>query len=199
MSEKILNTKFEYTYVDAANWKDHYAIVLDGVLSNKQIKKVLTLCEGEFFLPRAIGLPGGVLMDDPGYDPKYDHYWCSHDFEDSFSVVEEDPTEINARGTLVTISANEFVALFERCKDHSWESVLAEPLTVLDIREEHTATRGSAMENGKWTVENEGSFSARGEKHLNEKKPELDKVIGNASGEVKTGLKTELVRTELEK
>lgn len=136
MSEKILNTKFEYMYRDAANYKDDYSIVLDGVLSDDQIIAVLDACDNEFFLPRAIGLPGGLLMDDPKYDPEFDHYWCEHDFEDSFIVVEEEPTKINARGTQTTISADEFVALFERCKDHSWESILADPICVLDIRAE---------------------------------------------------------------
>ena len=99
-----MNTKFSYMYRDAANWKDHYEVIVAGELSEEEIQTILDCCDGENFVARKVGLPGGMFPENASYDPRFDHPFCEHNFEDSFEKTEKKPTE--------TITAKELVAAF---------------------------------------------------------------------------------------
>lgn len=129
-----MNTRFDYMYRDAANYKEHYEIVLEGMLLNSQIQAFVNACNDECFIPRAIGLPGGAFEGEDGYDAELDHYWCEHFFEDSFTYVNDMPSEVVVGGKRTVIKAEEFLELFACCNDR-WEAVLANPIDVFSIRD----------------------------------------------------------------
>lgn len=130
-----MNTRFSYMYRDAANYKDFYEFVFEGTLSDAQIQAFVDACNDEYFLPRAIGLPGGVFEGDDGYDSELDHYWCEHDFEDSFERVNVEPDVFTINGRKTFIKAEEFLELFTRCSE-GWEAALTCPIDVFSIRAE---------------------------------------------------------------
>lgn len=86
-SEK--NTKFEYMYRDADNYKLWKTVVAKGVLSPEQIGEIIdSLSDGEFFLPEKVGL--SPLSFEDG-ETEADHPW--HTLYDSMiSETEERPT-----------------------------------------------------------------------------------------------------------
>ena len=129
-----MNTRFDYVYRDAANYKTDYSFVFEGELSEDQIEKFIEACDDDLFIPRALGLPGGFLIDDPGYDAEFDHYWCEHDFEDSFELVDAEPDEILVCGKRTVIKAEEFLELVSRCSN--WEHSINNPFNVFDLRRE---------------------------------------------------------------
>jgi len=126
-----MNTKFSYMYRDGANYKTFYECVFPGEINKEQIDKILCSCDGDLFIPRALGLPGGMFEGESGYDSRYDHYWCEHDFEDSFSVTNDAPTHF--------ITVEDLVESFTRCKDR-WEAALADKIKTLDTNVERTAS-----------------------------------------------------------
>lgn len=130
-----LNTQFSYMYRDGANYKDFYEFVFEGTLSDAQKQAFVEACSDEYFIPRALGLPGGVLEDEYGYDEGLDHYWCEHDFEDSFDVVNAEPTLFTVNGKQTVIKAEEFLELFTRCSE-GWEAALPRPIDVMSLRAE---------------------------------------------------------------
>ncbi len=118
-----MNTKFSYMYRDAANYKTFYECVLCGEITQEQINTIIGSCDFEHFIPRAVGLPGGMFEGEEGYDGRFDHYWCEHDFEDSFSIVDEAPTHI--------MTVAELTAAFARCKGR-WEDALNDKIQTLE-------------------------------------------------------------------
>ena len=127
-----MNTKFSYMYRDAGNWKSFYSVVFEGEISDAQLKHFAEITEGnEYFIPRAIGLSGGVLADEDGYVPDFDHYWCEHDFSDSFETVNEKPDVFWVDGKPVTVTINDFLNVFEYCNGR-WESSLDNPISLSD-------------------------------------------------------------------
>lgn len=94
------NTKFIYAYRDAANYRTPYQCIFPGAISPAQLQQFLSVCQEEDgFIPSLLGLPGGVLADNPKYDPEFDHPWCEHFMEDSFLLTDEKPT------TTITVEA----------------------------------------------------------------------------------------------
>ena len=65
--------KFSYFYRDAANYKNHSSIVLEGVLTPKQIVEMKELLEDEeLFLPLDAGVPPMYFEET---DSEIDHVW----------------------------------------------------------------------------------------------------------------------------
>ena len=131
----IMNTQFDYMYRDAANYKEHFTYIFEGEISDSQIQKFVDSCDDENFIPRAIDFPGGVLEGDPGYDKDLDHYWCEHYFEDSFMLVDAEPSILVVDGKRTVIKIDEFLELFARCQGR-WEEALTSPIDISVLRAE---------------------------------------------------------------
>lgn len=110
---KFLNTQITYMYRDAANYKTIYEIVVEGRINDKQKEAILNACDSRtYFIPRAIGLDGGLTEMDTDYDPDLDHPWCELT-EDSFSLTRK------AADSGFTIE--ELVEAFKNTRTH-WEN-----------------------------------------------------------------------------
>ncbi|MBP3585213.1 MAG: hypothetical protein J6J59_05960 [Peptococcaceae bacterium] len=67
-----LNTKIEYLYRDASNYKIYNECVVKGILTAEQREEIVDcLSEGEYFIPSQVGLPE-KRFDDWTED---DHPW----------------------------------------------------------------------------------------------------------------------------
>lgn len=55
---KLVNTRIEYLYRDAANWKQHNECVVKGRLTEDEKRAILdSLIDGSDFVPSKIGMP----------------------------------------------------------------------------------------------------------------------------------------------
>ena len=69
-----MNTKIEYMYRDADNYKAFGTCVLEGALEDKEQKELWECLEPEgLFLPGTVGIPLLHLSEEP--DPEVDHPW----------------------------------------------------------------------------------------------------------------------------
>lgn len=149
-----MNTLFSYMYRDGANYKTFHGFVFEGEILQEQINRFVDLCNDEMFIPRALGLTGGVLEGEKDYDAKYDHYWCEHDFEDSFRIVPDAPDVFTIGGKTGIVKISDFLAAFEQCCEN-WEVAFANPLNILDIKaDEQDLSLAEKIERA--TVENNG-------------------------------------------
>lgn len=106
-----MNTKIDYLYRDAGNYKLWNQCIISGELTKEQQNQIMdSLHEGEFFIPRKIPLPEKRFdkWDDT------DHIWFELN-EDSFSFTEEEPT--------VALSSDDLVKGFLKNKGR-WEEDL---------------------------------------------------------------------------
>lgn len=81
-----MNTRMEYLYRDAANYKSYNHVVVAGTISEEQKKSIHeTLEEGTYFIPEQIGLDlyrGWDITED-------DHPYCELDVENDFYETSE--------------------------------------------------------------------------------------------------------------
>lgn len=97
-----VNTKIQYLYRDAANYKVTNTVIIPGRMTEEQIKRILaTLDEGEYFQPHKVGLPEKRFDKE---DPELDHPW--------FELTKEDFSETTEAATL-QITPRELVRRFE--------------------------------------------------------------------------------------
>ena len=109
-----MNTRFSYMYRDAANYKDFYDCVIEGEFTDAQKEALQNACDGTYFIPRVLGLSGGVWVGDPGYDERYDHPWCEFDAECDLELTEDPPT--------VSYTADSLTQAFIDSQD-KWEAL----------------------------------------------------------------------------
>lgn len=96
------NTRVNYTYRDADNYKVHNTCVVKGAMTEDQRLAILdSLHEGEFFIPGKVGLDGEQFSD---YDPEVDHPWFELG-EYSFELTDSKPNT----GMTVTELTERFV------------------------------------------------------------------------------------------
>lgn len=96
------NTKIEYLYRDASNYKVFNEAIVAGTADEQLIQTILNcLDEGEYFIPSIVGLPS-KQFDDIGED---DHPWFEL-YESSFSETTLEPT--------VDMSLKELAARFQK-------------------------------------------------------------------------------------
>lgn len=113
------NTKFEFLYRDASNYKTWNTEVLRGSIDEESIKFIVSCCVGDNFIAEQVGLshtfPGdGSITED-------DHAWCEMitDQNDAgFSETDEEPT--------VDMSVSDLVQKFADAKDN-WDEVRFAP------------------------------------------------------------------------
>lgn len=109
-----INTRIDYLYRDASNYKQPNTAIVSGAISEEQRRTIMDcLDEEEYFIPHLVGLPE-IRFDS--YSMMDDHRWF--ELQDSaFSDTEESPT--------VEISAEELVKAFQSRKDR-WRLILEE-------------------------------------------------------------------------
>lgn len=76
-----VNTKIEYMYRDANNYKAYRTIVLTGVLTASELTEVKNKCDwldgDPKFIASEVGLPSPQHdMDKYGFPTEADHVWC---------------------------------------------------------------------------------------------------------------------------
>lgn len=88
-----MNTRIDYLYRDAGNWKTHGSVVLAGLLTPEQITAMRRACEdGERFIASQVGLPDLqtlVAEAEGGFPTEDDHVWS--EFE-TIQATDEHPT-----------------------------------------------------------------------------------------------------------
>lgn len=102
-----MNTKLNYLYRDASNYKTWNEEVLEGGMDDGMFQRLIACCDGEnSFVPDNVGLDLDRGWD---YDPQEDHPWCeliSYELCDGYA----------ASG----ITVQELQEAFEEHKDH-WD------------------------------------------------------------------------------
>ena len=102
------NTRINYLYRDAHNYKMRNSCVINGRLTNEQKETILNCLDGgEYFVPSLVGLSEENLKDETDADNGF------------FELTEEDFEETTDEPT-VRISADELVESFKQSKDN-WE------------------------------------------------------------------------------
>lgn len=115
----MMNTKIEYLYRDADNYKVHNECVIVGPLSAEQINMIIgSLEDEEYFIPHMVGLPEKRFDT---YDPQSDHPY--------FELTKDGFSETEAPAT-VELEAPALVAAFLRCKG-AWEQI--EPMRLMEL------------------------------------------------------------------
>lgn len=103
----MANTRIEYLYRDASNYKTHNEVIVEGTLTKSQIQNIIkTLDEGEFFLPAQVGFPEERSSD---WDEQVDHPWFELHASD-FSETNDSPTS--------NVKAAELEARFQALAGH---------------------------------------------------------------------------------
>jgi len=106
-----MNTKFEYLYRDASNYKQFASVVFAGEITDEERDLLLdNLEDGENFIPSDVGLEDlqPRMVSYPSTD---DHVW--HEIE-IITLVDDEPTQ--------PLNIHEFV---EKFKDVEWDVVKA--------------------------------------------------------------------------
>lgn len=100
-----MNTKINYLYRDASNYKVYHDEVVAGEISEEQKAAILDSLDcGEYFIPGAVGLPGGQFEV---FEPMEDHPWFELERE-AFKETHEAPT--------VEMTTAELAESFAKCK-----------------------------------------------------------------------------------
>jgi len=92
-----MNTKLEYMYRDADNYKESETVIFSGKLTRVQIKNIFGNCEGDnTFIPQQVGLeplyPRLQRFDSKDWD--VDHPW--HELLSIEPTKEEPTSEVTA-------------------------------------------------------------------------------------------------------
>ncbi len=87
-----INTKFEYLYRDACNYKTRNNVIYEGGLTRTEIKEIFDKCDGaNDFIPAQVHMPE-LGFDDITED---DNCWCEMMY---ITITKEEPTEYNTNG-----------------------------------------------------------------------------------------------------
>ncbi len=101
-----MNTCICYKYRDAANYKFPGAVVLEGLVTEEQIRPHLH--EGLYFIPGDVGLPG-LHPTHCEFDEDLDHPW--HEL-DSVEPTEAQPT--------AALTVEEFLQRLQEAAQAGW-------------------------------------------------------------------------------
>ena len=152
MTTKNLNTRLDYLYRDASNYKKYTSCIIKGQFTEKQKKEILdTLSVGEYFIPEQVGLPANRFEDFT----EDDHPFCEISDEDIYETL-QNPT--------VNMTAEELYENFMRVKATGWD------ITMRPVNEEEKAD-SSDDKNMVWTSYTVDVYLDRS------KLPELEELI----------------------
>lgn len=101
-----MNTKIEYQYRDAENYKKRDTVIIQGHISSEEFTPLLY--DNEYFIPSEVGLKD--LQELPFQH--YDHIW--HEILD-ISPTDDQPT--------CNIDANHLLQAFHKASDNDWNVV----------------------------------------------------------------------------
>ena len=111
------NTKINYLYRDADNYKILNECIINGVLTRSQQAAILDcLDDGEYFIPSLVGMP--EIKFGEVDDPAVDHQW----FE-----LQADNFELTTERSTTFITADELVDAFRKCKNKWMDIYLGHP------------------------------------------------------------------------
>jgi hypothetical protein len=99
-----MNTSFSYLYRDACNYKTFHAVVISGIIQQKQVVPLLK--DELLFIPSDVGLPD--LQED--VFSAEDHVW--HELE-KIELTEDAPS--------IEIDAKSLMARFRIASDGNWD------------------------------------------------------------------------------
>lgn len=104
----MVNTKINYLYRDASNYKQHNEVVIAGKITEQQISTIVScLSDGEYFIPKQVGLPETRFSEWT----EDDHCWFELS-RYSFENTDRIPT--------IGITIEELISNFEKAKDN-WD------------------------------------------------------------------------------
>lgn len=135
------NTRIEYLYRDGSNWKQGNECVIEGVIDETGVDAIVaSLDEGEYFIPRAVGMPETRF---PTWTED-DHSYFELDAA-GFSPTDEEPT--------VDVDAETLVARFKaaagRWKDFESDGPGMTPGPVEITGNTETATPTDTVDEGR--------------------------------------------------
>jgi hypothetical protein len=88
-----VNTRIEYLYRDASNYKQFVSVVLSGEITAEEIRHIADcLDSGEFFVPAQVGLEELQSRMPSFPDPDVDHVWHELDVQSGITLTEDAPT-----------------------------------------------------------------------------------------------------------
>lgn len=86
-----MNTRFDYMYRDASNYKKTAYVVFAGEISEEEKRKLAEhLDEGTYFIPEQVGLPNPRDEWWSHYDD--DHVWNELDPENDIGLTDQPPS-----------------------------------------------------------------------------------------------------------
>lgn len=107
-----LNTKINYLYRDADNYKMHNFCVVSGEMTEVQMKEIMScLDSGEYFIPRQVGLPEKRFDK---LDREADHCWFELNM-DGFEFTENVPD--------IDMTVGQLLEMFGRAKNNWHDDV----------------------------------------------------------------------------
>lgn len=151
------NTRINYLYRDGSNYKQPNECVVEGVIDKESIDAIVaSLDEGEYFIPRAVGMPETRF---PTWTED-DHSYFELDAA-GFSPTDEEPT--------VDVDAETLVARFKAAAGH-WEDFESNgpgmtpgPIEIPENATDTAAALGSALDEGRAMQYLYEKFSLSGE------------------------------------
>lgn len=109
-----INTKIDYLYRDASNYKSYQNVIISGSLTPTDIDTILACCQDhEYFIPEYLDIPAERNW---GFDPEQDDAFWELD-KTSFSETNERPTS--------NITPEQLVDRFKELKDQ-WDRLATE-------------------------------------------------------------------------
>jgi hypothetical protein len=88
-----VNTRVEYRYRDAANYKQFASVVLGGEITPEERQRIRAALDGgEYFIPSEVGLTDLQPRMPAFPDPEIDHVWHELDVADGITLTDDPPT-----------------------------------------------------------------------------------------------------------
>lgn len=88
-----MNTRIEYFYGDAANYKQFASVILPGEITGEEIRHIAPCLDcGEYFIPAQVGLEELQRRTASFPDKDVDHVWHELDTTTGITLTDAAPT-----------------------------------------------------------------------------------------------------------
>ena len=108
-----MNTKINYLYRDASNYKVYNQVIVAGEITPEHLRRIAdTLDEGEYFIPSVVGLPEKKFetqTDD-------DHLWFEWEIDDEDFDLDASGCELTDEQPTVPLTVDQLVDNFEKAQ-----------------------------------------------------------------------------------